>query len=100
MAVQSRKLGRTADAKLPLTEQRQFLVVFSLLAAVRLHFALSTSYIHPDEHFQGPEVVVGTATIRNIQHDANLWQVTCSVGKLRSPGNSPIITLSTVLFGA
>jgi phosphatidylinositol glycan class Z len=29
------------------------------LAIIRLHFALSNSYIHPDEHFQGPEVVVG-----------------------------------------
>jgi len=30
---------------------------------IRLHFALSNSYIHPDEHFQGPEVVVGKSSL-------------------------------------
>jgi len=30
-----------------------------LLLAVRLYFALAPSYIHPDEHFQGPEVIAG-----------------------------------------
>ncbi|KAI0598577.1 Alg9-like mannosyltransferase [Biscogniauxia sp. FL1348] len=30
-----------------------------LLIAVRLWFALSSSYLHPDEHFQGPEVIAG-----------------------------------------
>ncbi|KAF3930039.1 hypothetical protein ABW19_dt0202165 [Dactylella cylindrospora] len=29
------------------------------LALVRLYFALTPSYIHPDEHFQGPEVIAG-----------------------------------------
>jgi phosphatidylinositol glycan class Z len=29
------------------------------LAVLRLYLALSPSYIHPDEHFQGPEVVAG-----------------------------------------
>ncbi|KAK6522302.1 alpha 1,2 mannosyltransferase [Arthrobotrys megalospora] len=29
------------------------------LALARLYFALTPSYIHPDEHFQGPEVVAG-----------------------------------------
>lgn len=32
---------------------------YLLLIAVRLYFALSPSYIHPDEHFQGPEIIVG-----------------------------------------
>ena len=59
MAVQSRKVSKPGDANLQSTEQWRFLVVFSFLAIVRLHFALSNSYIHPDEHFQGPEVVVG-----------------------------------------
>ena len=63
MAVQSRKLGKSADTYLPFTDHGQFLIVFSLLAIVRLHFALSNSYIHPDEHFQGPEVVVGIVTL-------------------------------------
>jgi len=26
---------------------------------VRLYFALSPSYLHPDENFQGPEVIAG-----------------------------------------
>lgn len=32
---------------------------YLLLLAVRLYFALSPSYIHPDENFQGPEVIAG-----------------------------------------
>ena len=26
---------------------------------VRIYFALSPSYLHPDENFQGPEVIAG-----------------------------------------
>ncbi|MCJ1393051.1 alpha 1,2 mannosyltransferase [Xylographa bjoerkii] len=33
--------------------------IYLLLGLVRLYFALSASYIHPDENFQGPEVVAG-----------------------------------------
>lgn len=33
---------------------------YLLLLGVRLYFALAPSYIHPDEHFQGPEVMAGT----------------------------------------
>jgi phosphatidylinositol glycan class Z len=29
------------------------------LLLVRFYFALQPSYIHPDEHFQGPEVMAG-----------------------------------------
>ncbi|MCJ1418223.1 alpha 1,2 mannosyltransferase [Xylographa parallela] len=32
---------------------------YLLFGLVRLYFALSPSYIHPDENFQGPEVVAG-----------------------------------------
>jgi hypothetical protein len=32
---------------------------YLLLLLVRVYFALSPSYIHPDEHFQGPEVFAG-----------------------------------------
>lgn len=32
---------------------------YLLLLAVRLYFALAPSYIHPDENFQGPEVIAG-----------------------------------------
>lgn len=30
-----------------------------LLLVIRVYFALSPSYLHPDENFQGPEVVAG-----------------------------------------
>ncbi|MCJ1373558.1 alpha 1,2 mannosyltransferase [Loxospora ochrophaea] len=33
--------------------------LYLLLVLVRLYFALSPSYIHPDENFQGPEVIAG-----------------------------------------
>ena len=32
---------------------------YLLLLVVRIYFALSPSYIHPDENFQGPEVIAG-----------------------------------------
>jgi hypothetical protein len=32
---------------------------YLLLILVRLYFALSPSYLHPDENFQGPEVIAG-----------------------------------------
>lgn len=33
---------------------------YLLLVVLRLLFALSPSYLHPDEHFQGPEVIAGS----------------------------------------
>lgn len=33
--------------------------IYLLLVSVRLYFATCLSYIHPDEHFQGPEIVAG-----------------------------------------
>ncbi|KAK8221062.1 glycosyltransferase family 22 protein [Phyllosticta capitalensis] len=33
--------------------------VYLFLLLVRLYFALSPSYLHPDENFQGPEVIAG-----------------------------------------
>jgi hypothetical protein len=32
---------------------------YIFLVLVRLWFALSPSYLHPDENFQGPEVIAG-----------------------------------------
>lgn len=40
---------------------------YLLLALVRLYFALSPSYLHPDENFQGPEVIAGTSSIFAVQ---------------------------------
>ena len=35
------------------------------LLAVRLYLALQPSYIHPDENFQGPEVIAGMSPRRS-----------------------------------
>lgn len=40
---------------------------YLLLLLVRLWFALSPSYLHPDENFQGPEVIAGKAVPRHIR---------------------------------
>ena len=32
---------------------------YLFLILVRLYLALAPSYIHPDEHFQGPEFIAG-----------------------------------------
>jgi hypothetical protein len=37
---------------------------YIFLVLVRLWFALSPSYLHPDENFQGPEVIAGTLPFR------------------------------------
>jgi hypothetical protein len=36
---------------------------YLLLILVRLYFALSPSYLHPDENFQGPEVIAGMSIL-------------------------------------
>lgn len=36
---------------------------YLLLILVRLYFALSPSYLHPDENFQGPEVIAGKSVV-------------------------------------
>jgi len=36
--------------------------LYFVLALVRLYLTLQPSYLHPDEHFQGPEVIAGKLT--------------------------------------
>lgn len=36
---------------------------YLFLILVRLYFALSPSYLHPDENFQGPEVIAGMSIL-------------------------------------
>ena len=38
--------------------------VYLVLLVVRLYFALSPSYLHPDENFQGPEVIAGSTRLK------------------------------------
>ncbi|KAI9040266.1 glycosylphosphatidylinositol-alpha 1,2 mannosyltransferase smp3 [Aspergillus affinis] len=46
---------------------------YLLLLVIRVYFALSPSYLHPDENFQGPEVVAG----RILSYPAKLpWEFT------------------------
>jgi hypothetical protein len=37
--------------------------VYFFLILVRIYFALSPSYLHPDENFQGPEVIAGMSRL-------------------------------------
>jgi phosphatidylinositol glycan class Z len=47
--------------------------VYFLLILVRVYFALSPSYLHPDENFQGPEVIAGTSALRVHSWATALW---------------------------
>lgn len=39
---------------------------YLLLLLVRIYFALSPSYLHPDENFQGPEVIAGMCRLKRL----------------------------------
>jgi GPI mannosyltransferase 4 len=45
--------------------------VYLVLLVVRLYFALSPSYLHPDENFQGPEVIAGWSALSWLHSLAN-----------------------------
>lgn len=80
--------------------------LYLFLLLVRVYFALSPSYIHPDEHFQGLEVIAGTvfqasprrSAITLLPHHTPLAdpslvdnlsaQVIFLVGRLQGHGNS------------
>ncbi|QDS70063.1 hypothetical protein FKW77_004345 [Venturia effusa] len=47
--------------------------IYLLLILVRLYFALSPSYLHPDENFQGPEVIAGEVFAYPVHHT---WEFT------------------------
>ena len=52
-----------------IANKRMWRLVYLFLLFVRVYFALSPSYLHPDEIFQGPEPVAGMAS-SNIGHTA------------------------------
>lgn len=54
------------------------------LLVVRVYFALSPSYIHPDENFQGPEVAAGKSRQSSVLHPV-LPCVQCLTPVLASP---------------
>ena len=41
--------------------RRTYILIILLLSLIRIYFALSPSYLHPDENFQGPEIIAGTS---------------------------------------
>ncbi|KIW09072.1 uncharacterized protein PV09_00020 [Verruconis gallopava] len=47
--------------------------VYFLLVVLRIYFALSPSYLHPDENFQGPEVIAGEVFNYPVHHT---WEFT------------------------
>ena len=49
---------------------------YLLLLVVRIYFAISPSYLHPDENFQGPEVIAG-ASVENPQAEESVGVVIC-----------------------
>lgn len=42
---------------------------YLFLLCIRVYFALRPSYLHPDEVFQGPEVIAGTCSNDSIEID-------------------------------
>jgi hypothetical protein len=47
---------------------------YLLLLLIRVYFALSPSYLHPDENFQGPEVFAGMDTSPIAERTA-IWPI-------------------------
>ena len=64
--------------------------LYLALLLVRLYFAFSPSYIHPDENFQGPEVVAGELVSSEEVPVNALTQVQETSSPIRTirPGNS------------
>lgn len=65
---------------------------YLFLVLVRLWFALSPSYLHPDENFQGPEVIAGMQTF-SPAHSRNVIPL-CAGG-----ANLAVCRLSRVHLG-
>ncbi|KAI9830955.1 MAG: alpha 1,2 mannosyltransferase [Phylliscum demangeonii] len=76
--------------------------LYLFFVAVRLYFALCPSYLHPDENFQGPEVIAG----RIFQYPVHLtWEFTGphpirSVYPLWPVYGMPMLLLQWVWFGS
>jgi hypothetical protein len=76
---------------------------YLLLLIVRVYFALSPSYLHPDENFQGPEVIAGeTNCYPNISAlSKNSAQAVYShiLATKRGSGHAPTQSEACSLFG-
>lgn len=73
---------------------------YLLLLLVRIYFALSPSYLHPDENFQGPEVIAGLPNwFKSLNKSANYTLKGNSFRILHiRPGNGPPRILFEVSF--
>ncbi len=62
---------------------------YLLLLLVRIYFALSPSYLHPDENFQGPEVIAGM--VNCMRKESQMFLIPCqarsSLILATAPGN-------------
>lgn len=75
---------------------------YLLLLLVRIYFALSPSYLHPDENFQGPEVIAGWSIVLLLPQITLLTDegVKASFSPIlcKRRGNGPRPTQSEVFF--
>jgi hypothetical protein len=72
---------------------------YLFLLLVRIYFALSPSYLHPDENFQGPEVIAGEDHLRRNMPLANSVPKADYLAILQArAGNGPRLTLSEAHF--
>jgi hypothetical protein len=69
---------------------------YLLLLAVRIYFALSPSYLHPDEIFQGPEVIAGQRNPLRALHDDtdHVFKASSSRILCKRPGSGRLRTRS------
>lgn len=61
---------------------------YLLLLLIRVYFALSPSYLHPDEHFQGPEVFAGRSCLLASSEYTYIYTDQHSYARLASVKNS------------
>lgn len=46
-------------------------LIYLVLLLVRIYFAVCPSYLHPDENFQGPEVIAGMSWQKSLYNNAD-----------------------------
>lgn len=81
---------------------------YVLLLSVRINLALAPSYIHPDEHFQGPEVVAGQSErvfdrvyiLTRLTRSTAQLEVATYLGIHVRPANTKLLSPSALLRSA
>ena len=67
---------------------------YLLLLLIRVYFALSPSYLHPDENFQGPEVFAGMTPPNHIAITPPLIELNGRCDALKVPSDATKIQSS------